>query len=131
MKNIVVLVSGRGSNMEAIVRACESERWEARLAAALSTRADAAGLAFARDRGIAAEVVDHRAFATRDTFDAALAERIEGHAADVVALAGCMRILGAEFVRRFEGRLVNIHPSLLPAFPGLHTHRRAIAAGCK
>ena len=131
MKNIVVLVSGRGSNMEAIVRACESERWDARIAAVLSNRADAAGLAFARARGIAAEVVDHRAFATRDAFDAALAERIESHAADVVALAGFMRILGAEFVRRFEGRLVNIHPSLLPAFPGLHTHRRAIEAGCK
>jgi phosphoribosylglycinamide formyltransferase-1 len=131
MKNIVVLVSGRGSNMEAIVRACEDEGWDARIAAVVSNRADAAGLAFARARGIAAEVVDHRAFATRDAFDAVLAERIEGHGADVVALAGFMRILGADFVRRFDGRLVNIHPSLLPAFPGLHTHRRAIEAGCK
>ena len=130
MKNIVILVSGRGSNMEAIVRACESERWDARIAAVVSNRADAAGLAFARARGIAAEVVDHRAFASRDAFDAALAERIERHAADIVALAGFMRILGADFVRRFDGRLVNIHPSLLPAFPGLHTHRRAIDAGC-
>jgi phosphoribosylglycinamide formyltransferase-1 len=131
MKNIVVLVSGRGSNMEAIVRACERERWDARIAAVLSNRADAAGLAFARDRDIATDVVDHRAFATRAAFDAALAERIERHRPDVVALAGFMRILGAEFVRRFDGRLVNIHPSLLPAFPGLHTHRRAIEAGCK
>jgi len=131
MKNIVILVSGRGSNMEAIVRACERERWDARIAAVLGNRADAAGLAFARARGIAAEVVDHRAFASRDAFDAALAERIEQHGADIVALAGFMRILGGEFVRRFEGRLVNIHPSLLPAFPGLHTHRRAIEAGCK
>lgn len=131
MKNIVVLVSGRGSNMEAIVRACERERWDARIAAVVSNRGDAAGLAFARDRGIAAEVVDHRAFATRDAFDAALAEAIERHRPDVVALAGFMRILGADFVRRFDGRLVNIHPSLLPAFPGLHTHRRAIDAGCK
>jgi phosphoribosylglycinamide formyltransferase 1 len=130
MKNIVILVSGRGSNMEAIVRACESERWDARIAAVLSNRADAAGLAFARARGIAAEVVDHRSFAARDAFDAELAGRIERHAADIVALAGFMRILGAEFVRRFDGRLVNIHPSLLPAFPGLHTHRRAIEAGC-
>ena len=130
MKNIVILVSGRGSNMEAIVRACESERWDARIAAVVSNHADAAGLAFARARGIAAEVVDHRAFASRDAFDAALAERIEQHAADIVALAGFMRILGADFVRRFDGRLVNIHPSLLPAFPGLHTHRRVIAAGC-
>ena len=131
MKNIVILVSGRGSNMEAIVRACEADRWDARIAAVISNRAGAAGLAFARARGIAAAVVDHRAFASRDAFDAALADCIERHAADVVALAGFMRILGAEFVRRFEGRLVNIHPSLLPAFPGLHTHRRALEAGCK
>jgi phosphoribosylglycinamide formyltransferase-1 len=131
MKNIAILVSGRGSNMEAIVRACDAERWNARIAAVISNRADAAGLVFARSRGIAAEVVDHRAFASRDAFDAALAECIEHHAADVVALAGFMRILGAQFVRRFEGRLVNIHPSLLPAFPGLHTHRRAIEAGCR
>jgi phosphoribosylglycinamide formyltransferase-1 len=131
MKNIVVLVSGRGSNMEAIVRACADEGWDARVAAVISNRADAAGLAFARSHGIAAEVVEHRAFATREAFDAALAERVEEHAADVVALAGFMRILGPEFVGRFDGRLVNIHPSLLPAFPGLHTHRRAIDAGCK
>ena len=131
MKNVVILISGRGSNMEAIVRACADERWDARIAAVVSNRADAAGLAFARERGIATEVVDHRAFASRDAFDAALAERIEGHGADVVALAGFMRILGAAFVRRFDGRLVNIHPSLLPAFPGLQTHRRAIEAGCK
>jgi phosphoribosylglycinamide formyltransferase-1 len=118
MKNIVILISGRGSNMEAIVRACADERWDARIAAVVSNRADAAGLAFARERGIATEVVDHRAFASRDAFDE-------------VALAGFMRILGAGFVRRFDGRLVNIHPSLLPAFPGLETHRRAIEAGCK
>jgi phosphoribosylglycinamide formyltransferase-1 len=131
MKNIVILISGRGSNMEAIVRACADERWDARIAAVVSNRADAAGLAFARERGIATEVVDHRAFASRDAFDDALAERIERHGADVVALAGFMRVLGAGFVRRFDGRLVNIHPSLLPAFPGLETHRRAIEAGCK
>ncbi|MBV9891252.1 MAG: phosphoribosylglycinamide formyltransferase [Rhizobacter sp.] len=131
MKNIVVLVSGRGSNMEAIVRACERERWDARIGAVVSNRADAAGLAFARAHGIAAEVVDHGAFASRDAFDAALAETVERHQPAIVALAGFMRILGAEFVRRFDGRLVNVHPSLLPAFPGLHTHRRAIEAGCK
>jgi len=131
MKNIVILISGRGSNMEAIVRACMSERWNARIVAVLSNRADAAGLAFAHDQGIATEVVEHRAFATRDAFDAELARRIEAHSADIVALAGFMRILGADFVRRFEGRLVNIHPSLLPAFPGLETHRRALVAGCK
>jgi phosphoribosylglycinamide formyltransferase-1 len=131
MKNVVVLVSGRGSNMEAIVRACERERWDARIAAVLGNRAVAAGLAFARAHGIAAEVVDHRAFGSREAFDDALAERIGRHAPDVVALAGFMRILGPAFVRRFEGRLINVHPSLLPAFPGLHTHRRAIEAGCK
>ena len=131
MKNIVILISSRGSNMEAIVRACADEGWDARIAAVVSNRADAAGLAFARERGIAVDVVDHRAFASRDAFDEALAQRIEAHGADVVALAGFMRILGAAFVRRFDGRLVNIHPSLLPAFPGLETHRRAIEAGCK
>jgi len=131
MKNIVILISGRGSNMEAIVRACADERWDARIAAVVSNRADAAGLVFARERGIATEVVEHRAFPSRDAFDDALAERIERHGADIVALAGFMRILGAAFVRRFDGRLVNIHPSLLPAFPGLETHRRAIEAGCK
>ena len=131
MKHIVILISGRGSNMEAIVGACASERWDARIAAVISNRADAAGLAFAQAHGIATDVVDHRAFATRDDFDAELARRVYAHAPDVVALAGFMRILGADFVRRFEGRLVNIHPSLLPAFPGLETHRRAIEAGCK
>ncbi len=131
MKNIVILISGRGSNMEAIVRACASERWDARIAAVFSNRRDAAGLAFAREHGIAAEVVDHRSFATRDAFDAELARRVEAHAPDIVALAGFMRILGAGFVQGFEGRLVNIHPSLLPAFPGLETHRRALEAGCK
>ena len=131
MKQIVILLSGRGSNMEAIVRTCASERWDARIAAVISNRADAAGLAFARAHGIATAVVDHRAFASRVDFDAALAAAIEGHAPDAVALAGFMRILGAGFVQRFDGRLVNIHPSLLPAFTGLHTHRRALEAGCK
>ncbi len=131
MKNIVILISGRGSNMEAIVRACADEGWRARIAAVLSNRADADGLAWARDRGIATAVVDHRAFASRDAFDAELARAIERFGPDIVALAGFMRILGTAFVQRFDGRLVNVHPSLLPAFPGLHTHRRAIEAGCK
>ena len=131
MKQIVILLSGRGSNMEAIVRACASERWDARIAAVISNRADAAGLQFAAGHGIATAVVDHRAFAARADFDAALAAEIDAHAPDAVALAGFMRILGPAFVQRFAGRLVNIHPSLLPAFPGLHTHRRAIEAGCK
>ena len=131
MKNIVILISGRGSNMEAIVGRCASEGWPARVAAVVSNRADAAGLAFARERGIATAVVDHTAFGSRESFDAELARTLEGFAADVIALAGFMRILGPAFVQRFNGRLVNIHPSLLPAFPGLHTHRRAIEAGCK
>ena len=131
MKNIVILVSGRGSNMEAIVRACHAQGWDARIAAVISNRPDAGGIAFARERGIATAVVDHRGFAERSAFDAELAKVIEAFAPDVVVLAGFMRILGADFVQRFEGRLVNIHPSLLPAFPGLHTHRRALAAGCK
>ncbi|MDQ2928984.1 MAG: phosphoribosylglycinamide formyltransferase [Caldimonas sp.] len=131
MKNIVILISGRGSNMEAIVRRCAAERWPARVVAVLSNRADAAGLDFARAHGIATAVVDHKAFGSREIFDASLAEAIEAFAPDVVALAGFMRILTAGFVQRFESRLVNIHPSLLPMFPGLHTHARAIEAGCK
>jgi phosphoribosylglycinamide formyltransferase 1 len=131
MKKIVILISGRGSNMEAIVRACVAEGWKARIAAVISNRADAAGLAWAAGQGIVVETVDHRAFVTREAFDAALAARIDAHRPDVLALAGFMRILGTAFVARYEGRLVNIHPSLLPAFPGLHTHRRALEAGCK
>jgi len=131
MKNIVVLISGRGSNMEAIVRACAAEVWNARIAAVVSNRPDAAGLAFAQAHGIATAVVDHKAFAVRDEFDAALATVVEGFEPDLVVLAGFMRILSPAFVRRFEGRMVNVHPSLLPSFTGLHTHRRAIEAGCK
>jgi phosphoribosylglycinamide formyltransferase-1 len=131
MKRIVILISGRGSNMEAIVQACEAEGWNACVAAVISNRADAAGLAYAASRGIATDVVDHKGFATRDAFDAALADRIDAHAPDVVVLAGFMRILTPAFVQRFAGRLINIHPSLLPAFTGLHTHQRAIEAGCK
>lgn len=131
MKNIVILISGRGSNMEAIVRACADEGWPARIAAVVSNRADAAGLAFARERGIPTAVVDHKAHAAREEFDEALAQVVAGFAPDVVPLAGFMRILGPAFVQRFERRLLNVHPSLLPAFTGLHTHRRAIEAGCK
>ena len=127
MKSIVILISGRGSNMEAIVRA----QLPARVAAVISNRADAAGLTFARQQGIATEIVEHRDFAARDAFDAALAAAIDRHAPDVVAMAGFMRILTPGFVRRYAGRLLNIHPSLLPVFPGLHTHRRALEEGVK
>ena len=131
MKRIVILISGRGSNMEAIVQACAAEGWPARVAAVISNRPDAAGLAFARERGIAAVAVDHKRFDDREAFDAELAAVIEGHEPDVLVLAGFMRILTDGFVQRFAGRMVNVHPSLLPAFPGLHTHRRAIESGCK
>lgn len=131
MKNIVILISGRGSNMEAIVRACAAEGWNARIAAVVSNRPEAPGLAFARERGIATAVVDHTGYPDRDAFDAELARVLDGHEPDVIALAGFMRILGPVFVQRYERRLLNVHPSLLPAFTGLHTHRRAIEAGCK
>ena len=131
MKRIVILISGRGSNLRSIVEACRAESWPARVVAVVSNRADAAGLEFAAREGIATEVVDHRAFAERAAFDAALAQEVDRHAPDVVALAGFMRILGADFVARYAGRIVNVHPSLLPAFTGLDTHRRAIEAGCK
>ena len=131
MKRIVILISGRGSNMEAIVERCTAEGWPARVAAVVANRADAGGLRFAQARGIATAVVDHLAFPSRDAFDDALRDAVDGFAPDVVVLAGFMRILGERFVRHYDGRLLNIHPSLLPAFPGLHTHRRAIEAGCQ
>ncbi|MGC4075673.1 MAG: phosphoribosylglycinamide formyltransferase [Rubrivivax sp.] len=132
MKRIVILISGRGSNMEAIVQRCTAEGWPARIAAVVSNRPDASGLAFAAAHGVATAVVDHRGFAgDREAFDAALAAEIDRHEPDLVVLAGFMRILGDAFVRRYAGRMLNVHPSLLPAFPGLHTHRRAIEAGCK
>lgn len=131
MKSIVILISGRGSNMQAIIEACAAQGWPARVGAVLSNRSDAAGLAFAASRGIATAVVDHKAFATREAFETALAEAIDVFAPDVLLLAGFMRVLGAAFVRRYEARMLNVHPSLLPAFAGLDTHARAIAAGCK
>lgn len=131
MKRLVILISGRGSNMQAIVQRCAAEGWPAEVVAVVANRADAAGLDFARAHGIATAVVDHRAHPSRDAFDAALAAAIDAFAPDVVVLAGFMRILGAAFVGRYAGRLLNIHPSLLPAFPGLHTHRRALEAGCQ
>ena len=130
-KNIVILISGRGSNMQALLEACAHERWNARIAAVISNRPDAVGLAFARERGVPTQVVDHKAFAGRSEFEARLREVIDAEQPHIVALAGFMRVLGAEFVQHYAGRLVNIHPSLLPAFPGLDTHQRAIEAGCK
>jgi phosphoribosylglycinamide formyltransferase 1 len=135
VKNIVILISGGGSNMAAIVREAQRDNWPqklgAQVAAVISNRPDAGGLQIARERKIATEVVDHKAFPLREDFDAALLQAIDRHAPSLLVLAGFMRILTPEFVGRFTGRLVNIHPSLLPAFPGLHTHQRAIDAGCK
>ena len=131
MTRIVILISGRGSNMEAIVQACAEQGWPAQVVAVLANRPGAAGLRFAAAHGIGTAVVDHKAYADREDFDAALAGAIDAFAPDLLLLAGFMRILGRAFVRRYEGRMLNIHPSLLPAFPGLHTHRRALAAGCK
>jgi phosphoribosylglycinamide formyltransferase-1 len=125
LMSVVILISGRGSNMQAILEAGIP------VAAVISNRADAAGLAIAAQHGVATAVVDHRPFASRDAFDAALASEIDRHAPQLVALAGFMRILTPGFVARFEGRIMNIHPSLLPQFPGLDTHARALAAGAK
>ncbi|ONR60189.1 phosphoribosylglycinamide formyltransferase [Burkholderia cenocepacia] len=129
MKKLVILISGRGSNMEAIVRACAQERWPAEIAAVIANRPDAAGLAFAASHGVATAVVDRRSFDGRDSFDAALAAEIDRFSPDLVVLAGFMRILTPAFVRRYEGRLLNIHPSLLPSFKGIHTHQQALDAG--
>ena len=131
MKTLVILISGRGSNMQAIVRACAAEGWNARVAAVISNRPDAPGLGFARAAGIPAQVVDHTAFPDRAAFDAALAAAINAHEPDFLLLAGFMRVLGDGFVESYAGRMLNIHPSLLPAFTGLYTHRRALHAGCK
>ena len=135
MKNIVILISGGGSNMAAIVKTAQQEQWEraygVRIAAVVSNKADAQGLVFAREHGIATAVLDHKAFESREAFDAALAQAIDQYQPALVVLAGFMRILTPGFVEHYAGRLINIHPSLLPAFTGLHTHQRAIDAGCK
>jgi len=126
LKRITILISGRGSNMAAVIDAATAGRIEGAVTHVISNRADAGGLDFAKSRGIATSVVDHRAYPTRDAFDASLAEAIDFGEPDLIVLAGFMRILGADFVRRYEGRMVNIHPSLLPAYPGTQTHRRVL-----
>jgi phosphoribosylglycinamide formyltransferase-1 len=139
MKNIVILISGGGSNMAAIVKAAQREAWEdryqARVAAVISNRADAGGLAFAKEHGIPTAVLSHKDFAQhaqpREAFDAALQTLIDPYQPFLVVLAGFMRILTPGFVQHYDQRLLNIHPSLLPAFAGLHTHERAIEAGCR
>jgi phosphoribosylglycinamide formyltransferase 1 len=135
MKNMVILISGGGSNMAAIVKTAQNAHWAtlygAQVAAVVSNKADAKGLEFAKAQGIATAVLDHKAYPNREAFDTALAQLIDGYSPTLVVLAGFMRILTPAFVQRYEGRLVNIHPSLLPAFPGLHTHQRALEAGCQ
>jgi phosphoribosylglycinamide formyltransferase 1 len=135
MKNIVILISGGGSNMAAIARTAQRDDWrkayDARIAAVISNRPNAKGLALARESQIATEVVDHTRFDSREAFDAELAQAIDRHQPALLVLAGFMRVLTPGFVERYRGRLLNIHPSLLPAFPGLHTHQRALDAGCK
>ena len=134
MKNIVILISGSGSNMAAIVHTAHQDNWaerlDARIAAVISNRADAGGLIKAQAAGIPTAVLDHGLFPDRRQFDQALADLINSYQPTLVVLAGFMRVLGADFVKRYEGRILNIHPSLLPAFKGLHTHQRAIDAGC-
>ncbi len=135
MKNIVILISGSGSNMAAIVQTAKNQGWQAtfgaRVALVLSNKADAGGLAIARAHGIATASIDHTSFANRAAFDAELIRQIDPYAPVLVVLAGFMRILTPEFVAHYAGRLLNIHPSLLPAFTGMHTHQRAIDAGCR
>ena len=135
MKNIVILISGSGSNMQAIVEAARVQRWAekqgAQVVAVFSNRPDATGLAWARTQGLAAQSLDHKAFDSREAFDHALMQAIDAFDPALVVLAGFMRILTPGFVAHYAGRMVNIHPSLLPAFAGLNTHARAIEAGCK
>ena len=131
MISLVILISGRGSNMASLLAAANAGELPARIVGVISSRPDAQGLQTAALRGVPTRVVDYRLFAERQQFDAALAEAIDGFAPDLVVLAGFMRILGGDFVRHYGGRLINIHPSLLPAFPGLHTHRRALAEGVR
>ena len=131
MKSIVILISGRGSNMLALLDAVQRGELPVCVAGVIANRPQAEGLRFAAERGIHVESLDHRDYSERESFDAALAERIDALAPDLVVLAGYMRILSDAFVARYAGRLVNIHPSLLPSYPGLHTHRRALADGVR
>ena len=131
MKKIVILISGRGSNMQAVVEACIAQKWPAQIAAVISNKADASGLAYAERQGIATAVVVSKEFSQREAFDAELQQKIDEFAPDLVVLAGFMRILTPAFVNHYAGRMLNIHPSLLPSFVGLATHRQALDAGVK
>lgn len=135
MKNIVCLISGRGSNLQALLDVAAREQWattlQARVVGVISNRADAAGLAIARAREVPSHIIEHRQHVSRDAFDASLIGAIDSLRPDLVVLAGFMRVLTARFVDHYAGRLINVHPSLLPSFPGLATHRQALAAGVR
>jgi phosphoribosylglycinamide formyltransferase-1 len=135
MKNIVCLISGRGSNLQALLDVAAREQWattlQARVVGVISNRADAAGLAIARVREVPSHIIEHRQHVSRDAFDASLIGAIDSLRPDLVVLAGFMRVLTARFVDHYAGRLINVHPSLLPSFPGLATHRQALAAGVR
>jgi len=128
---ILVLISGRGSNLAALVGAARAQAWPAQVVGVISNRPQAAGLAWAREQGLFTQVVDHQAYASREAFDEALLQACQAHRPDLLVLAGFMRVLGTAFVQHYEGRMINVHPSLLPAFTGLNTHRRALEAGVK
>ena len=129
MKNIVVLISGQGRNLQALIEAQQANRIAGRIAAVVSNRADAAGIERAREADLLVEVVPHTDYAARDVFDVALAAAVDRHHPDIVVMAGFMRVVGDDFIRRFRGRMLNIHPSLLPKYPGLRTHQRVLDAG--
>ena len=129
MHSIVSLISGRGSNLEAILKTASAKSWDVRFTGVISNNPEAKGLDFARSQGISTQVLNHRDFASRDAFDKALIHEIDHYGADLLILAGFMRILTPAFIKHYEGRIINIHPSLLPRYPGLHTHERALEAG--
>jgi phosphoribosylglycinamide formyltransferase-1 len=129
MHSIVSLISGRGSNFEAIYKAAKAKSWDVRFTGLIANQPEAKGLEFAKSVGIPTAVIHHRSYSSREAFDGALMQQIDAFGADLVVLAGFMRILTAGFIEHYEGRMMNIHPSLLPRFPGLHTHERALEAG--
>ena len=131
MHSIVFLISGRGSNLEAIVKTAKAKSWDVQFTGVISNNPEAKGLEFAGSQGISTQVVDHRDFASREAFEQVLIEEIDRYGADLLVLAGFMRILTPAFIKHYEGRMINIHPSLLPLYPGLHTHERALEAGDK
>ena len=130
-KRVAILISGRGSNMTSLIAAAETRDYPAEIAFVMSNRPDAAGLATARSRGISTVAIDHKQFASRESFEDAMQSALESHRIEIICLAGFMRLLTSGFVKKWEGRMLNIHPALLPAYKGLHTHERALADGVK